>query len=216
MTDVQTLLAVKPHSNITTYARQALEGKWGLAAGATLLYFLVSIVPAMIPAGGLIVGGPLALGYAHFTQNISRGKQSEAGDVFEGFKRFLPATGAYLLIMLLSFIGFLLLIIPGIMLWAGLSQTFFIMNDEPELKVTEAMRKSWDMMDGYKVDYFLLVIRFIPWIILSVFTLFIGLIWLIPYMYTTLAKYHDTVKRIQYPESYDDNDVTQHLIDDLV
>ena len=66
------------------------------------------------------------------------------------------------------------------------------------------------------MDYLLLSLRFFPWIILSIFTLFIGLFWLIPYINVSYARFYDGVRRMSDPDLYDDDDVTKHLIDDLV
>lgn len=45
-------------------------------------------------------------------------------------------------------------------------------------------------MDGYKWRYFLLNLSFIGWGILCIFTLGIGLLWLIPYINTSLAEFY--------------------------
>ena len=61
------------------------------------------------------------------------------------------------------------------------------MADEPGISAIDAMKQSWEMTKGYKVKILLLGLSFIPWFILSVFTLFIGLLWLMPSMYTSFA-----------------------------
>jgi len=48
-------------------------------------------------------------------------------------------------------------------------------------------------MKNKKLKLFLLELSFIGWIILSVLTLFIGFIFLSPYIYTTYAKFFDNL-----------------------
>ena len=50
------------------------------------------------------------------------------------------------------------------------------------------------MMDGHKMDLFLLILSFIGWFLLSILTLGIGLLWLIPYMYTSIAHFYEQLK----------------------
>ena len=45
-------------------------------------------------------------------------------------------------------------------------------------------------MNGKKTKLFLLQLSFIGWVILSILTLFIGFIFLYPYIYTTLSKFY--------------------------
>ena len=49
-------------------------------------------------------------------------------------------------------------------------------------------------MKGHKMRCFLLSLSFIGWILLGILTLGIGYIWLIPYMYTTMAAFYQDVK----------------------
>ncbi len=49
------------------------------------------------------------------------------------------------------------------------------------------------MMDGHKMEYFILCLSFIGWFILSCITLGIGFLWLIPYFYTTSAAFYEEI-----------------------
>ena len=50
------------------------------------------------------------------------------------------------------------------------------------------------MMYGYRMRLFKLQLSFLGWIFLSVLTLGIGMIWLMPYMMTTMAAFYQDVK----------------------
>lgn len=47
------------------------------------------------------------------------------------------------------------------------------------------------------MEAFLLYLSFLGWGILSLLTLGIGLLWLIPYVYTSLAAFYDEFIRVQ-------------------
>lgn len=50
------------------------------------------------------------------------------------------------------------------------------------------------MMDGHKLDLFLLELSFIGWYLLGILTLCIGYLWIVPYQYTTMAVFYEDVK----------------------
>ena len=49
-------------------ARKSLDGNWGIAIGGMLVYVIVAGASGFIPAGSLVLGGPLALGYLIFNK----------------------------------------------------------------------------------------------------------------------------------------------------
>ncbi len=60
--------------------------------------------------------------------------------------------------------------------------TSFILYDNPNLSSKEIVEQSESLMTNQRASYVWLQLSFIGWAILSVFTLFIGLFWLEPYM----------------------------------
>lgn len=86
------------------------------------------------------------------------------------------------------------IIMVGAYLAIAFSQTYFILYDEPKLTVLQVLEKSFDMMADYILEYFVLVISFIGWAILGLFTFGILYLWLIPYMLVTLAIFYDKIK----------------------
>jgi len=74
-----------------------------------------------------------------------------------------------------------------------LSQAYFILADQKTISGFRAIQMSWSLMKGNKKKLFLLQLSFIGWAILSVFTFFIGLLFLYPYMLTTYAKFYQNL-----------------------
>ncbi len=179
-------------------ARESLKGKWGLAIGTFVVYLLISVVLQMItivgPIASLIISGPFALGLAVFGLSISRNQDAKLEQIFQGFSNFGTALGAYLLIILFFLLWMILLIIPGIIAAISYSMAFYILADDNSIGAMDAIDKSKKMMDGYKWKYFCLCLRFLGWALLCILTLGIGLLWLMPYMQVTMAKFYDDVK----------------------
>ncbi len=143
-------LGRKPYlmrSNIDILSRSwdALGSKWILAIGLSLLHVLVSgaIGTFGFGLGTLLVGGALSFGFNRTMVQIYRGETPALETYFDGFRHFLPTLVAYLILGVATMIGFVLLIIPGIIVALGLSQVYFVMQDRPELGVEGSLKESW-------------------------------------------------------------------------
>lgn len=209
---------VMPQDQLMDEAKAALSGKWGVAAGAFLMMFLVSLIGEAGDVGqiiALILYGPLGVGMAIFYLKISREEEVELAMVFDGFNMFGKALGTYILMMIAIMIGTLFLIIPGIIVALGLSQAYFILADDPEIGAIDALKDSWELMDGHKFDYFILMLRFFGWLLLSILTIGIGFFVLVPYYQTTAAKFYNSIRYGGHrsgSEDYED-DIINHLVD---
>jgi len=184
-------------------ARESLKGKWGLAIGTLIVYFLITVVLQIIPIIGpiamLILTGPLSVGLAIFSLSISRNKEAKLEQIFKGFNNFGTAFVAYILMVVFIVLWALLLIIPGIIAAISYSMTFYILADDDKISPMDAIDKSKKMMDGYKLKYFYLGLRFFGWGLLCLLTFGIGFLWLIPYMQVSLAKFYDDIKEDALP-----------------
>lgn len=186
---------------LMSQARTSLSGKWTIAVVTFLLYGLISGIgggasqfyPSAIIIT-LIIGGPLQLGIYKFSLSISRNQDARLEQIFDGFYNFGNALAAFLLILVFTILWSLLLIIPGIIAAISYSMTFFIMADNPDIDPMEAIDKSKAMMRGYKWKYFELCLIFFVLILLSLLTLGIALLWLIPFMQITYAKFYEDIK----------------------
>ena len=58
----------------------------------------------------------------------------------------------------------------------------------------EALDESIDIMDGHKMDYFVLVLSFIPWMILVSITCGLASLYVSPYMTATFANFYLAIK----------------------
>lgn len=183
-------------------AKESLAGKWGLAIGTFIVLLIVlggisGISTAIFPASGLIsmlIAGPMAIGVAIFSLNLSRNQDARLEQIFMGFKNFANALGAYVLMLIFITLWSLLLIIPGIIAAISYSMTFYIMAEDESINPMDALKKSKEMMYGYKAKYFWLSLRFFLWSLLCILTLGIGFLWLMPWASVTTAKFYDDIK----------------------
>ena len=172
------------HSHFIALAKQNFSKVWLMSSVATLLYSLLNSATQSF----FIFTGPFAYGYAGYIRQTIDTENTELEPLVSGFNRFVETMVAGLLYLLIICIGFYLLIVPGIIAALGLSMTFFIMVDDPNNSGVVALRKSWQMMKGYKGDYFIFCCRFIGWFLICVLTF--GLASFVVSPYFNRAKWH--------------------------
>lgn len=132
--------------------------------------------------------------YIKYVLNFVRTGKFEFNDIIDCLKtKWLNILGVSVITYLAITAGFILFIIPGIIIALGLTMSSIIVIDS-DLGPVDAVKKSWEMMKGYKWNYFVFLLSFLGWIILSPFTLFILLIWLVPYITVAEIIYYEKLK----------------------
>lgn len=186
---------------IKALARLQIDGKIGA-------FFLVSLVGGFIGSIGsgfpligaiisLILSSAMSLGMIHIRLHVAfdRSYRPRVGDLFEGFRNFWPFLKVTLLSALITMLWSILFIIPGIIKALAYSQAPYIIAENPNMPVMEALRLSERMMKGKKWDYFVLNLSFFGWALLSIPTLGLLSIWLEPYMQMSAVNFYNDVKR---------------------
>lgn len=137
-----------------------------------------------------ILGGTLQLGYAQFLLKQHDGKETEFKDLFSQFDRFGTGFAQSFLRTLYTALWSLLFIIPGIVKSYSYAMTPFILAEHPDMTASDAIRRSMDMMDDYKMDLFILELTFFGWNILASMTLNLGRLALNPYENAARAAFY--------------------------
>ena len=185
------------NSEITSSVKEALAGSWGLAIGAyfviTIIYMLLGNLPFFGWIAWLLLTGSFNVGLAIFSLNVIRGKKVEFKQIFDGLNKFGVAMTAYLHVFIYTLLGFLLFIIPGIIIFLTYNMTFYLIADNYRISEKEAMERSKELMTGKKWKLFCLYCRFIGWFLLSILTLGVGFLWLSPYVGLSIAKFYDDI-----------------------
>lgn len=111
-----------------------------------------------------------------------RDEEADIKYLFEGFKtRYLNIVLANLIVTALVMIGFVMLIIPGIIILCRLSFVSFLVMDK-NLDPMKAVEKSWQMTKGHGwTIFFMAIISFflvIAGIIVFIFGVLISIMWI--------------------------------------
>lgn len=139
---------------------------------------------------------PLTLGYSVAHKELLQNGDAAItrNTVRLAFSDYVRNAVSILLVYLYTLLWTLLFIVPGIIKGLAYSLTPFIVKDNPHLSPNQAINLSMKMMKGHKFDLFYLYLSFIGWILLAMLTLGIGLLWVIPYMQTSMAAFYLDVK----------------------
>jgi hypothetical protein len=175
-----------------------LERSWNLLkanfwplVGSTFVLFVVMMIAQSIPLIGLLVSllltGVFYGGlYLYYLKKI-RGQSAELGDVFSGFSlAFLPLMLATLVSSLLTMVGLLLLILPGIYLAISYAFTYMLVIDK-RLEFWAAMEVSRRVITAQWFRVFALILLGGIIAALGVIGLFIGVFVTIPILVGAVA-----------------------------
>tara|TARA_B100000927_G_scaffold207584_1_gene168613 strand:+ start:37 stop:798 length:762 start_codon:yes stop_codon:yes gene_type:complete len=162
-----------------------------LSSLVAYLLSLAIIIPTVIIFGAIWVA--LFLGDIENLSDVILGAVNFEDSPYSLDPNFLnehssPIFDSGIVTVLLSL--FIIVLVPLIIVSLILSQVFFILADKKTYSGLEAIKMSWNLMKNKKTKLFLLQLSFIGWVILSILTLFIGFIFLQPYIYTTLSKFY--------------------------
>lgn len=196
-------------SEMRAAGRADLSGRWGESAMLTFILVLISaFVNATVGQGlNLWVTGlsslatillfPMGWGYSVSFLTNHRGADRDPFDLdilFTSYRKSSRIFSTLILQNLIIIIGLVLLIVPGIYFALAFAMTDYLLFDHPELKNMAALRRSKEMMVGHKSELLWLLLSFIGWGILCLFTLGIGFFWLKPYANSSMVNFYETVK----------------------
>lgn len=192
---------MRKNSEYRDMAAKAMSGNWMTGAVATLIYLLVSLAFSYFLGDNWsflssLLLLPMGWGLTIMFLHVIRGIKPEYSTLIEGYKgeNLDRVWGTMLLQSLYIVLWSFLLIVPGIIKGYSYAMTSYILRDNPELKFNAAIEKSMDMMQGHKMQLFLLHLSFIGWVILAILTAGIGYFFLLPYMQTAIAAFYEDVK----------------------
>ena len=149
--------------------------------------FIVAFILAILFS---ILSGAVSLGQNSYYINLIRGDKPEFVTLFKHFNILFKAWGLLLYMSLLTLLWSLLFVIPGIIAAYRYAMAPYIMAQNPDIGIVEAVERSKEMMAGNKAHLFCLELTFIGWAILCVLTLGIGTLWLGPYMQASMAAFY--------------------------
>ena len=178
-------------------AKEQIRGNIGVLFAITLLMALIMLGVTCIPLVGyvasLLLGSAFSLAIYRIYLDLADGLRPRVGDMFSQLKNWWPSFKVNFLVGLFTYLWSLLFLIPGIIKGCSYSQAMYILAENPEMGALDAINQSKEMMEGHKMEYFLLELSFFGWFLLGPFTLGLLYIWLIPYMQATFTNFYKSL-----------------------
>ena len=170
----------------------------GLLAGIATVVILIVLV-AKVFVGNLLKMG----GYRFFILNQTA--QPGIGTLLDGFR-----SGHYVNIVLTRFLRdlftalwSLLLVVPGIVKHYEYLMVPYIIAENPAMDYKEAFQISKQMMDGEKMEAFIMDLSFLGWYLLSAVTCgLLAIFYVNPYVQASFAEMYTFNKQKAYQEGY--------------
>ena len=142
----------------------------------------------------ICISAYIQLGLAVYCIGLYKGDEVNYVTIFSRFSGLKPIVFIIILSVAIM-LGFILLIVPGIILSLMYSQVFFILADDPDVATIEAFNMSEKMMRGHKWQLFMLQLEAALYFIAGVFTLFIWWAWLLPRYSVAIAGFYEELKK---------------------
>lgn len=170
----------------------------GLLAGIATVVILIVLV-AKVFVGNLLKMG----GYRFFILNQTA--QPGIGTLLDGFR-----SGHYVNIVLTMFLRdlfttlwSLLLVVPGIVKHYEYLMVPYIIAENPAMDHKEAFQISKQMMDGEKMEAFIMDLSFLGWYLLSAVTCgLLAIFYVNPYVQASFAEMYTFNKQKAYQDGY--------------
>lgn len=136
---------------------------------------------------------PLSIGLLKYIDELIKGNSPEVNILFSYYDKFLNIAIVSAISSILVSIGYFLLVIPGIYLTLSFALAPYLMMKDKNLDPIEALKQSFNKMNGHRLDLFVFELSFIGWILLVALTFGIAIIWVGPYMQTAILKYYEQI-----------------------
>ena len=156
------------------------------------LFIIIVIIGIALKA---LVYNPFEVGFQRFFIENHNGNP-KVSTIFYAFRtNYINIVKTMFLKDIYIFLWSLLFLIPGIIKSYSYRLVPFILAENPDMDADDAIRLSMEMMNGEKLNAFILDLSFIPWLVLSSFTFYIiGIFYVFPYINATNAELYLAIK----------------------
>ncbi len=159
---------------------------WLHLAGMFFIFAALGSMRTIGPYVELIFGGVLMVGIWQALLGMLEGRKPDIGMMFGAFDRFGEAFLAHLVISILTTLGLLCFIVPGIILFVVWFFTYAVMAEKPT-RFWDAMQRSFALTEGYRWRLFLLMLACIPILLLGLLAAIVGVFVALPVCLTAFA-----------------------------
>ncbi len=177
--------------NAAYFRKEAAKKCTPYSNALALIYFIEFIITSVCGAlsalgvgtiVSLLISGPIACSFAAIAVKVDRSEQVKPANLFDGFQYFSSAFLIGLLQAIFIVLWALLLIIPGIIKAFSYSMAYYVFLENPNMKASDCIKASKELMKGHKWRLFCLEFSYIGWLILCALTLGILSFWVAPKM----------------------------------
>lgn len=173
-------------------AWQKFKARPGLCIGMLFVYYFIVFAAALaeiilikffgspiFKVISVIVGAYAYFGVTRITLDLIQEKSTGIGRFGDIIELYPKTLGQYLLNLIIILAGFVLLIIPGLIMFFGFSMGIFLML-EKKTSIIDSFKTSWAMTKGYKWKLFFIVLGLLGINLLGLLCLVLGLLVTVP------------------------------------
>jgi uncharacterized membrane protein len=200
--------------NLVKKSWEVLKTQWIFLLGVFIVMMIIQVVAQGIqgalmefsPGLAILTGFALtvfsmviSMGWVNIYIKAARGQTMELGDIFAKYPTFLTFLISSLLVSLLSFIGFIFFIVPGIIIYLKYLFVPYLVIDK-EIGVTAAFKASSQMTDGIKWRMIGYIFGFSGLCLLGFLALFVGVFVAFPLIMIAYAVLYNALLEKVDPE----------------
>lgn len=191
--------------DLKTRAKEQISGNVWILFACSLIASLISAAAYIVFAKALkieVLGGmamilltaPFSMSITMIYLRLADGIRPEISNTFDGFSIFGKSVLLVVLLEIFVTLWSLLFIVPGIIKAYSYSLAPYILAENPEMNANDAIKESKRLMNGHKMDFFVLQLSFIPWILLVCVTFGFASIYVSPYINATYVNFYNSIK----------------------
>ena len=193
---------------IKKYAKDKIKGNLGNYWKGMILVYLSEIVVTilcnkLLGTGNVkstitsvittVILAPLMIGLLKYVDEVRNGQTPDVNIIFSYYSNFLNIAIMSAISSILVSIGTFLLIIPGIYLAISMVLAPYLMMKDKDLDPIKALKSSFEMMNGHRLEMLVFGLSFIGWFLLVAVTFGIAIIWVGPYVQVATLKYYEQI-----------------------
>lgn len=179
-------------SQIKQEAKSAIKDHWLMLF---VVIFLIGVVTgaSSVALVGILLAPILSAGLFRITKQALDENKFDFNLVLTYFKDLnhaIKIIGVVIITNIIIVIGLILFVIPGIIFALQYSQALYIIAQNPEMGIEEALSKSKEIMKGHKLELLVFHFSFILHMIAVILTFGLYSIYFAPYYSTSLTNFY--------------------------
>ena len=171
-------------------AAMKVNTRWLMVFLALLIYFSITGASSFVLG---LLGLPLFLAIIRISFDVLQNKDVDFNKLLDPYKDLNLAIKAALLqlvIFILFIFGLALFVFPGFYFLTRFGFAIYALEKDPTLSITDALKKSTELTQGHKMDFFVFLLSFIGWYLVIGLTLGIASLYVLPYVQLSTANYY--------------------------